>query len=114
MALVPSPTASWLQSPELIAEAARDASAFGTSATDSRIGSPLADKADADAEAARQLAFLGPATVVDQLRVEGEQVGLIGRCLPFAVDGQAAAAGFVLGAQELDTGGTLLTVLRRL
>lgn len=114
MPLVPSPTAAWLQAPELIAESARDASAFGSSATDSRVGSPLAEKADADIEAARELAFLGPATTIDQLRVDGERVALIGRCLPLAIDGAPAEPGFVLGAIELDTGGTLLTVLRRL
>lgn len=114
MALVPSSVAAWLQAPELVAEAARDAAAFGPSVRDSRVASPLAGRADAEAEGARQLAFLGPASVRDQLRVEGDRVGLVGQCRLLAVDGAAPEPCFVLGAQELETGGTVLTVLRRL
>lgn len=114
MPLVDSPTATWLQAPELVAEAARDASAFGSGVTESQVASPLALAADASVEAARQLAFLGPAAVIDQMRVEGDRVGWVGTCQPLLIDGAAAEPCFVLGAQELDSGGTSLTVLRRL
>ena len=113
MPLVPSPTAAWLQSPELLAEASGPAG-WGTSARDSRVGSPLAAQADAQAEAARQAAFLGPAAFRDRVRVEGQRLDLIGRAVPLAIDGGAAVACFVLAAAELDDGGTELTVLRRL
>lgn len=120
MSLVDPDFAEWLGRAELTARAADGAAdaKWGTLALDARISSALAFKADADAEAARQRAFLAGPLAVETLRVGGQQIALIGEVVTLRASGGGYAAGvdvFVLGADETETGGgTLLTVLRRL
>ena len=80
--------------------------------------SPLALKTGADAEAARQVAFLGGPLVIDTHLVPGARVDLIGQCVTIVADRldyQAGVAVFVIGAAEADkTDQTVLTVLRKL
>lgn len=120
MAVVDPQFAAWLRSEELLAVATNAAAAakWGAIALDSRISSAIALKADADAEAARQLAFVGVGPIgVDALLVPGNQIELIGRVVKLTADKGGYAAGidvFVLHADEAETGFTKLIVLRRL
>ena len=113
MPLVPSATASWLQSAERIAEAP-GAVGWGAGATDSRVTSPLAYEADAKMEAARQAAFLSGPFFLDRLRVDGSRFDLIGTAQRVQIDGGAVETVFVLAPGETDDGGTELLVLRRI
>lgn len=103
----------WLRSMALYASAtdAALAARWGDRAVESEILSPIALKADADAEAARQLAFFGGPVAFDVEEVAGRQVGLIGCAVTF--EGEAEAV-FVINAQELVGGRTQLVVIRRL
>lgn len=108
--------ADWLRSPALVSVASA-ASSFGPLAQSSAITSPLAIKADADAEATRQIDFLGAPRVVDKLRIAGRRVDLIGKAVTLTTDHEGYRTGtavFVIGAEELDDGGTSLSVVRRL
>lgn len=112
--------AEWLASEEIsaIASDAVAAATWGTIAIDTTISSAIALKADAVAEAARQLAFRPGPLVVETLRVPGLQVGMIGKVVTLTADKGGYAGGvdvFVLGADEIDgMGGIKVTVLRRL
>lgn len=112
--------AEWLASEDIAAIASDPAAEakWGALAIDTTISSALALKADAVAEAARQLAFRPGPTAVETLRVPGLQVGMIGKVLTLTADKGGYAAGvdvFVLNADEIDgVGGTKVTVLRRL
>lgn len=120
MSLVDADFAEWLRSEALMARAvdAPTDAKWGALAIDTRISSALALKVDADAEAVRQLAFLTGPPVVETLRVEGKQIGLLGRVVTLRTATGDYAGGvqvFVLGADESEQGGgTRLTVLRRL
>lgn len=116
MSSVEATFADWLRSAALVSVASA-ASPFGTLAQSSAITSALAAKADADAESARQLGFLGGARVVDKLRVADRRVDLIGKALTLTAEHEGYRGGavvFVIAAEELDDGGTLLSVIRRL
>jgi len=113
--------AAWLRSEELLAVAssAPAAAKWGAVALDTRITSAIALKVDADAEAVRQLAFVGAGPIaVDVLLVPGNQIELIGKVVTLTTDKGGYSAGvdvFVLTADEVDTPGfTKLLVLRRL
>lgn len=120
MTLVDPDFAEWLGSEEISAVASDAASEakWGALAIDTTISSAIALKADAVAEAARQLAFRPGPLVVETLRVPGLQVGMVGKVVTLTADKGGYAAGvdvFVLGADEIDgMGGTKVTVLRRL
>lgn len=80
--------------------------------------SPFATKAGAEAEAARQLAFLKGPLVLDEHLVAGSRFDLIGCPVTITGDWLGYAAGavvFVVGAAEVeDVDETRLTVVRRL
>lgn len=112
--------AAWLGSACLNAVASSPAleAAWGTLAATSELISALADKADAEAEAARQVDLFGAPMVVEVLQVPGLRVDLA--CKPVNLTASragytAGATVFVLGAKELDqVERTNLTVLRKL
>lgn len=92
--------------------------AWGTLAAAGELVSALADKADAEAEAGRQVDLFGAPMVVEVLQVAGIRVDLA--CKPITLTASragytAGATVFVLGAKELDqVERTDLTVLRKL
>ncbi|MBZ6377389.1 hypothetical protein B5C34_05180 [Pacificimonas flava] len=104
-------TASYLRAPNLVASASSGhADAFGAEAQRVEVASPLVARADAQAEAGRQLAFRAGPMVKERHRVAGEHDELVGRTV--SINGEDA---FVLGARpERGRTTTLLTVLRRL
>jgi hypothetical protein len=118
--LVDPDFAEWLAREDLGAIASDPAAEakWGALAIDTTISSALALRPDAVAEAARQLAFRPGPMAIETLRVPGLQVGAIGKVVRLTADKGGYAAGvdvFVLGADEIDgTGGTKVTVLRRL
>lgn len=120
MSLVDPDFAEWLAREEVLAVAA-DAGAeerWGSLAIDTRTSSPLAFRAAALVEAARQLSFRQGVVVVDRLRVPGRHVGMIGRVVTLTAAKGGYEDGvnvFVLDADETDAGGgTVLLVLMRL
>lgn len=117
MSLVPSTVAEWLTGRAIYAQAEDAAlrASWGDVAIESEVLSPIAAAADADLEAARQLAFLAQPLAEEVIEVEGELVGLLGTCQRIACDraGYAdAPAVLIIGAEEQDCGTTRLTVLR--
>lgn len=120
MTLVDPDFAEWLRRDEVLAVAFDSVAAtrWGALALDTRTSSPLAFKADAEAEAARQLAFRPGVLAVETLRVPGQHVGMIGRMVRLTASKGGYSAGvdvFVVGADEtVSPGGTIFTVLRRL
>lgn len=118
MPVVDSALAEWLRSSELVEliESAPILATWADLATDSVTTSPLALRADAVSEAARQLAFLGHPLAVETIEVVGEWSGVVGEALRIEADvpeyAQPASV-FVVGADERDGGVTLLTVLRK-
>lgn len=112
--------ASWLGSACLnaIASSSSLEAAWGKLAAVGESVSALAYKADADAEAARQLDLFGTPMVVEILQVNGLRVDLV--CKPVTLKASRAgyvngATVFVLGAKEVDkVERTNLTVLRKL
>lgn len=112
-------TAAWLRSDGLRAVASNAAAApWGGAAVETEARCAFDTAAAAQAEAARQIAFLGPARVLETLRVEGRQVDLIGCCINLTapVEGYRTGADvFVIGAEELqEDDATSLKVIRRL
>lgn len=112
--------AQWLKSASLTATAS-DAgvlAAWGDIAATSEIMTPLAELADAQDEAARQLAFLGGPLAIDRLQVDGLRADLIGLPLDLTADRAGYEGGlrvFVIGVEEMEgVARTNLTVLRRL
>ncbi|SCW56323.1 hypothetical protein SAMN02927924_01380 [Sphingobium faniae] len=111
---------AWLQSPNLIAVASSAAleTAWGELAAVAESVSALANKADADAEAARQINLFGAPMVVEVLQVDGLRIDLFARPVTLTAARAGYTAGatvFVLGAKELDqVERTNLTVLRKL
>lgn len=114
--------AEWLQSASKLtsAEDAAVAAAFGGDARESSAMSPYALKADADAEAARSLAFVKAPHVEEVVQVSG--TGIVaarrGRCVTITASAPGYTGGalcFVLGGDEdRASGNTVLQVLRRL
>ncbi|MBN8844786.1 MAG: hypothetical protein J0H88_16215 [Sphingomonadales bacterium] len=120
MALVDPDFAEWLASEEISAlatDAAIEAK-WGSIAIDTLISSPLALKADAVAEAARQLAFRPGPIAVEKLSVPGKHIGMMGRVLNLTANVAGYEAGvdvFILTADETEQPGrTVFVVLRRL
>jgi hypothetical protein len=116
--VVSSTLAEWLRSAELVelVESAPILAAWGDLATDSEASSPLALRADAAAEAARQLAFLGLPLAVETVDVVGERSALVGEAVRIEADVPEYAVAvpvFVIGADEREGGVTTLTVLRK-
>lgn len=113
-------TAEWLRSDALTASAADAdvATAWGALATVSEIASPLALQADADAEAARQLAFFAVPTAIEKVDVPGDRADAVGKLMEVTAFGGGYADGitvFVIAASPVsDARRTTLTVLRRL
>jgi hypothetical protein len=122
MASVPpvsSAFAQWLRDPALYVSASHGTLPAGHSAAavEQEIISPLAERAAANSELTRQMAFVGGPLVIDRHVVKGQQQALVGRPVnirgdQLGYDGTLAV--FVLEAEELDEGLTALTVLRRL
>lgn len=111
---------SWLQSQYRYAGTTSDpvGAAWGDLAVTSEIGTPLLNKADALAEAARQHNFLLKPMVIDTVEVPGLRIDLIGKPMILFADDGGYAQGvrvFVLAAEEQsDVETTILTVLKRL
>lgn len=78
----------------------------------------IASKAAAEAEAARQLAFLGPVAAIDEHLLLGEWAALRGQVITITgglLGYDVGVSVFVLGAEDDRTAGTSrVTVLRRL
>lgn len=122
MSLVDPVYAQWLMARCLWAVSTDEAAAdrWGTSALTKERQTTIADKADAEAEAARQLAFMGGggSMVLDEhlllgqwARYRGQVITITGKRLGYA----GGVNVFVLGAQDnLATGTSVVTVLRRL
>lgn len=112
--------ARWLKEGVIFAPAedAAAAAKWGSLARSTDIVSALADEAGAQAEAARQLAFLAGPIAIDRHLVAGSRFDLIGQAVTIAGDRLGYEAGvtvFVIGAEEAaGTDQTTLTVLRRL
>ena len=119
-AIVDPNFAAWLRREEAVAVAIDTPAVlkWGALAVDTRISSPLAVKADAEAEAVRQFQFMAGPSAIETLRVDGQRGDLIGRVVTLTAPKGGYAAGlnvFVIGFDETASpGGTILTVLRRL
>ncbi len=117
MSLIPPATAAWLKAQAYYVSAAGPGG-WGERAITSEIISPIVDAADAQAEAARQAAFIGPAMVVDMIDVPGLRVDLLGCAVTIRADRggyDVPVTVFVIGvAEQDDREATRLTVLRRL
>lgn len=111
---------AWLRLSNLVARATSDELAAlweGVAATGSVV-SALADKNDAEVEAARQISLFGAPLVIDMMQVAGLRLDLFARPVTL----QATRAGyeggvtvFVIGVKEMDqVEMTNLTVLRKL
>lgn len=78
----------------------------------------IATKADAVAEATRQLAFLGPVAAIDEHLLVGRWEHLRGQVITLTIDRLGYEAGadvFLLGAEDNEaTGLSKVTVLKRL
>lgn len=111
--------AEWLKSDSRTTLApSPSAGLWGDAALDSSVVSPLAFKADAQAEAAYQAAFLAGPLARDSILIPGLRKDLIGRLVTIQGDRLGYENGadvFVIGATEGDTVKvTTLTVLKRL
>lgn len=120
MASVDPLFAQWLMADGLweVSEEATLKARWGDKALTTSRMTTIATKADAEAEAARQLAFMGPVAAIDQHTLKGSWRQLRGRVVTLTSDRLGYQAGvdvFVLGAEdELSTGLSRVTVLRRL
>lgn len=120
MATVDPVFAQWLQERALwhLETDATLSARWGTRAQTTERLSPLALKADADAEATRQIAFLGGPLVEDEHLVLGAWSDKLGQVVTITGDRLGYAAGvdcFVIGVQDDRAAGTSrLSVLRRL
>ncbi|MEO7469621.1 MAG: hypothetical protein ABIV36_21630 [Sphingobium limneticum] len=122
MSLVDPVYAQWLMARCLWAVSTDGAAAdrWGATALTKERQTTIANKADAEAEAARQLAFMGgggPLVVDDHVllgqwaRYRGQVITITGKRLGY----DAGINVFVLGAQDaLAAGTSVVTVLRRL
>ena len=109
--------AQWLMAEaRYVTSAPAGASAWGDSARETTIVSPLALEADAEVEAARQAGFLAGPFAVDEHDVLRSQTDCLGRVITIKGDRMGYQNGkdvFVIGVQE-GAGITTLTVLVRL
>lgn len=112
--------AQWLQSEGLWAvtdDAVLKARWGDTGLTTQRM-TTIALKADADAEAARQLAFMGPPAAIEEHLLVGQWAHLRGQVITLTINQLGYDAGldvFLLGAEDdRATGTSRVTVLRRL
>ena len=120
MATVDTLFAEWLQADGLwlVSEDAASIARWGDTAITSERMTSIALKADADAEADRQLIFLRGPLVIDEHLLKGEWSAYRGQvitltCARLGYD--AGVAVYVLGAQDdRSTGLSTVTVLRRL
>ena len=110
--------ADYLKNPALFTAANSPSGvAWGSRAIESEIISPYRDKADADAEAVRQAAFLKGPLVEEVVTVKGARRDLNLRAVTIRGDQLGYGAGqpaFVIGFAERNDGHTDLTVVRSL
>lgn len=112
--------ADYLKNVALFTAAASPSGVAWTSdrAVETEIISPLRDKADADAEATREAAFLKGPLVEEVVRVSGARRDLMLKAVTIKGDrmgyGGAGATVYVIGFAELDNNETDLIVLRSL
>lgn len=111
--------ADWLKAPALYASAADAvvAARWGDAAQESSIMSGIADRAAAEREAARQLAFLSGPLAIDTHNIPGFQRGLLGKVVTITADRLGYQSGvdvFVIGYQEQNVNMATVKVLRRL
>lgn len=101
-----------------VAEEATLKARWGETAETSERVTTIATKADAEAEAARQLAFLGGPLVEDEHLLVGEWGAYLGRVITVSIDKLEYDAGidvFVVGVEDDRSAGTSrVRVLRRL
>jgi hypothetical protein len=120
MAAVDPGLADWLRGRALFTSAADAAitAAWGSDAIEGELVSPFALKADADTEAARQIAFWAGPLVLDTHVVPGLRADLQGRVVTIATDKLGYGAGkpvLVIGVEEADDAEqTTLLVVRKL
>ncbi len=113
--------AQWLRQEALYTSLANAGLASGLldSAIESEIISPLAIKAAADSELARQIAVLGGPLALDRHVVKGQRRDLVGKCITLFEPGGSfgynpGVAVFVVSAEEQDDNLTVLEVIRSL
>lgn len=121
MTLVDPVFAQWLMADSLwsLAEDAASAARWGDSGLTKERRTTIAMKADAEAEAARQLAFIGAGPmVIDQHLLIGRWEQFRGQVITITgtqLDYDAGVDVFVLGVEDAwATGTSRVTVLRRL
>lgn len=120
MAAVDPVYAQWLQADGLwfVGSDAALAARWGTSAVTSQRMTTIAGAADAEAEAARQLGFLGGPLVREKHLLVGKWAGRLGQVVTLTIAQLGYDAGvdvFVVGAEDqLSSGTAWVTVLRRL
>ena len=112
--------AQWLQAEALwqVREDADRKTKWGETGRITERLTTLADQAAAQAEAGRQLAFLGGPLAIEEHQLLGTWAATLGQVITLRNDRLGYEAGldvFVIGvADELATGLSLVTVLRRL
>lgn len=112
--------AQWLQSAALftLREEAALVSRWGSTAQRAERVTTIAQRADAEAEADRHLAFLGGPLVVDVHTMAGQFAAYLGWVITITIDQLGYDAGvdvFVIGVEDnRATGLSKVTVLRRL
>lgn len=120
MASVDPVFAQWLTSDGLWAVSEETAlkARWGNKALTTSRMTTIASKADAEAEAARQLAFMGPVAAIDVHMLPGRWRQYRGQVITITADKLGYDAGvdvFVLGAEDEEANGlSRVTVLRRL
>lgn len=120
MASIDPVYAQWLQSDGrwLTAEDGALRAIWGDTALTTQRMTTIATKADAEAEAARQLAFLGPVAVIDEHLLPGAWQQYRGQVITLTINQLGYAQGadvFVIKADDDEaTGLSRVTVLRRL
>ena len=111
---------AWLQSTCLFASISSNdlATAWGDLAAVGESVSALATKAEAEAEATRQISLFGAPMVVEVLQVDGLRIDLFAKPVTLTATRAGYSGGatvFVIAAKELDgIERTNLTVLRKL
>lgn len=120
MATVDPVYAQWLQSDGLwlVQDDATLTARWGNRALTTQRMTTIANKADAVAEATRQLAFMGGPHVIDEHILSGEWGDYVGRVITLTGSKLGYDAGvevFVIGAEDnRATGLSTVTVIRRL
>lgn len=120
MAIVDPVFAQWLQSAGLWHVQANSelAARWGDAALTTERMTTIASKADAEAEAVRQLSFLGPPAVIDEHLLAGEWAAYLGQVITLTGDQLGYELGvevFVIGVEDDRAVGTSrVSVIRRL